>query len=95
MIAQSGLGKNGSSAKPEVRPILEPLLIGVKELAPLLGISEPTLERWRASGRLGLPGIKMGGRRLWPMAEIREWVESGMPDRETWLALRKANGKRL
>jgi excisionase family DNA binding protein len=69
---------------------LEPLAVCTKELARLLAISVATLERWNNSGKLGPPGIKIGGRRLWPLAEVREWVNAGMPDRETWLALKRS-----
>jgi hypothetical protein len=65
---------------------LEPLAIGTKDLARLLGISVATLERWNDSGELGPAGIKKGGRRLWPVAEVRAWVDAGMPRRETWQA---------
>lgn len=69
---------------------LEPLAIGTKELARMLSVSVATLERWDSGGRLGPPGVKIGGRRLWPLAEVRAWVEAGLPDRETWLALRRS-----
>jgi predicted DNA-binding transcriptional regulator AlpA len=75
-------------------PDLEPLAIGIKDLARLLGISVATLERWNDSGELGPGGIKKGGRRLWPLAEIKEWVAAGMPRRETWLAERILTQKR-
>jgi predicted DNA-binding transcriptional regulator AlpA len=71
----------------------EALAAGAKNLARMLGISVATFWRWDASGELGPPGIRKGGRRLWPLAEIRQWVAAGMPRRSEWLALRQANGK--
>jgi predicted DNA-binding transcriptional regulator AlpA len=64
----------------------EPLTVGAKILAGMLGISVATFWRWDSSGELGPPGIKKGGRRLWPLAEVRAWVAAGMPNRRTWLA---------
>jgi hypothetical protein len=92
MILQAMLEQNGSSASPTPASALEPLLIGSKDLARILAISVPTLERWNNSGELGPPGIKKGGRRLWPLAEVKEWVGQGMPRRETWMAMNRARG---
>jgi predicted DNA-binding transcriptional regulator AlpA len=78
-------------AKQSVTLALEPLVVTTEELAQLLRISVATLDRWRDSGRLGPPGNKIGGRRLWALTEIREWIARGMPPRETWLALVRAN----
>jgi hypothetical protein len=68
---------------------MEPLAIGAKHLANLLGVSLATVHRWDAGGLLGPAGNKIGGRRLWPVAEVRAWVAAGMPDRATWLALKR------
>jgi predicted DNA-binding transcriptional regulator AlpA len=72
----------------------ETLAAGAKVLARMLGISIATFWRWDSSGELGPPGIRKGGRRLWPLAEIRQWVAAGMPHRSEWLALRNAEGRR-
>jgi len=72
---------------------LEPLNVGTKELARLLAISVATLERWNDSGELGPAGIKKGGRRLWPLAEVKEWVNAGMPRREFWAARNGTKGR--
>jgi predicted DNA-binding transcriptional regulator AlpA len=58
----------------------------------MLGISVATFWRWDASGELGPPGVRKGGRRLWPLAEVRAWVTVGMPNRAIWLARSQANG---
>jgi predicted DNA-binding transcriptional regulator AlpA len=88
---------NPTSTIPEAKargPCPEPLLVGGKDLARLLGISTATFWRWDSSGELGPAGIKKGGRRLWALAEVREWVAAGMPGRQTWLALRAAANRR-
>lgn len=64
----------------------EMLLIGRKALAKMFDISEATFARWDSSGMLGPRGHKRGGRKLWIMAEVRRWVEAGMPPRLEWLA---------
>ena len=73
-------------------PALEPLAVGARDLARILGISEATLWRWDAGGELGPGGVKKRGRRLWCVAEVKEWVAAGMPSRDAWLALKRVNG---
>jgi hypothetical protein len=80
------------SAKPATPVIMEPLAVGKHDVARLLGISVPTLERWESSDKLGPAGIKKGGRKLWPLAELKAWVAAGMPERQAWLAIRRATG---
>ncbi|HWY86028.1 MAG TPA: hypothetical protein VNX28_04855 [Gemmataceae bacterium] len=68
-------------------PTIELLLVDARQAAVLLSISIATFWRWESSGELGPPGTKKVGRRLWALAELRDWVGAGMPRRETWLAL--------
>jgi len=76
------------------KPALEALAVGARELARMLGISEATLWRWDSSEEFGPAAIKKLGRRLWPVAEVREWVVVRMPRRETWNALQaQRNGR--
>jgi predicted DNA-binding transcriptional regulator AlpA len=65
----------------------EPLLVEMRTLAQLLSISIATGWRWDSSGQLGPRGFKKGGKRLWRLSELREWVDSGMPPRKEWEAL--------
>lgn len=66
-----------------VRTELEPLLIGKREAAKLLNISERTLTTHTQSGLI--PSITLEGRRLYPLEELRLWIkqrldaESGKP----------------
>jgi predicted DNA-binding transcriptional regulator AlpA len=66
---------------------LEPLLVEMRMIARLLSISIATAWRWDSSGQLGPRGFKMGGKRLWRLSELREWVQSGMPPRKEWEVL--------
>jgi predicted DNA-binding transcriptional regulator AlpA len=80
--------ERSARATPTPCAVVEPLVVGAKDLALLLAISEPTLWRWQSSGELGPTGILKRGRRLWPMAEIKAWVAADMPRRDAWLAMR-------
>jgi len=42
---------------------------------------------WDAAGKLPAP-IRIGGRVVWRLDEIRDWLNAGAPDRETWTAIR-------
>jgi hypothetical protein len=76
-------------ARPEA-PSLEPLAVGREQVAALLSIGLATLDRWDSAGLLGPVGIKKAGRKLWSLAELREWVVSEMLGRREWLARRAA-----
>ena len=58
---------------------IDPLLIGRTELARLLDISEPTLDRLRAAGRIGPGEIRISGVR-YSLSEVREWIDSRRAD---------------
>jgi predicted DNA-binding transcriptional regulator AlpA len=60
-----------------------PLVVDAKRLAKLLGCGLRTVRSWNATGKLPKP-IRIGGRVLWYLPEIRSWIECGSPSRETW-----------
>jgi predicted DNA-binding transcriptional regulator AlpA len=64
------------------------LLTDIKGLETMLERDERSLWRDHAAGRLPRP-IKLGKLTKWRVAEIREWVEAGCPDRKTWEGSRK------
>lgn len=68
---------------------LLPLVVDARRLAKLLCCGLRTVRTWDAAGKLPAP-IRIGGRVVWRVAEIRAWLEAGAPDRETWTALRDA-----
>lgn len=68
---------------------VEPLLVGVSDTAVILGISKPMLYQMISDGRFGLIGIKFGSRRLFPVEEIKNWIQAGCPCREKWLSIKK------
>jgi excisionase family DNA binding protein len=49
-------------------------LLGVEEVAGLLGVSRFTIYSWAAKRRL--PAVKVGSRLMFRPSEIRRWVDS-------------------
>lgn len=68
---------------------LAPLVVDAKRLAKLLCCGVRTVRTWDAAGKLPVP-IRIGGRVVWRVSEVRAWLDAGAPDRETWVALRAA-----
>jgi len=85
---------NLTSPPPASPPVVvadtaQPLLIPADVAGPLCGRSEASWWRDHAAARVPAP-IKLGGRTLWRVAELRRWVEAGCPPRRTWEALTAA-----
>ena len=68
---------------------LPPLVVDAKRLAKLLGLGLRTIRTHDAAGKLPAP-VRIGGRVVWSVAEIRAWLSAGAPDRATWAAIRDA-----
>ncbi|MBN9523298.1 helix-turn-helix domain-containing protein [bacterium] len=66
-----------------------PLVADAKGLAKLLGLGVRTIRSHDAAGKLPQP-LKLGGRVVWRLDELRAWLDAGAPDRATWAALRAA-----
>jgi predicted DNA-binding transcriptional regulator AlpA len=69
---------------------LSPLVVDARRLAKLLCAGVRTVRTWDAAGKLPAP-IRIGGRVVWRVAEIKDWLDAGAPNRETWAALRAAS----
>ena len=65
------------------RPL--PLVVDARRLAKLLCAGVRTVRTWDAAGKLPAP-IRIGGRVVWRVDEIRAWLAAGAPNRETWAA---------
>lgn len=63
------------------------LTVDASTLAGLLGVSVRTIRTWDRLGTIPAP-VRIGGRVLWRTDEIRQWLDAGSPDRETWDAIR-------
>jgi predicted DNA-binding transcriptional regulator AlpA len=66
-----------------------------KALAVLLGgVGLRSIRTWDAAGKLPRP-IKVGGRVMWRLDEIRRWLAAGAPARAEWeVRLRAEGGER-
>jgi predicted DNA-binding transcriptional regulator AlpA len=69
---------------------LEALLVPADVAGPLCGRSEASWWRDHAAGRVPAP-VKLGGRTLWRVEELRRWVAAGCPDRRDWEARAHTN----
>jgi len=79
---------------PSERPaqpaaLAEPLLVPAAKAARLCGVSEASWYRLKAAGKLPAP-VRLGGRVLWRVEELRRWCAAGCPDLRTWQALESA-----
>lgn len=73
------------------RPLL-PLVVDARRLAKLLCAALRTVRSWDAAGKLPMP-LRIGGRVVWRVAEIKAWLAAGAPDRATWEARKAAARK--
>ena len=77
------------AADPPAAAADSPLVADARRLAALLDVGLRTVRTWDAAGRLPAP-VRIGGRVVWRVCEIRAWLDAGAPDRETWAAIRAA-----
>jgi predicted DNA-binding transcriptional regulator AlpA len=60
-----------------------------KRLAKLLCAGIRTVRTWDAAGKLPAP-VRIGGRVVWRVDEIRAWLAAGAPCRDEWETRRTA-----
>lgn len=68
--------------------VTSPILVPAKAAAALCGRSVASWWRDLAAGRVPAP-LKLGGRTLWRVEELREWVEADCPPRAEWEGRRR------
>jgi len=56
----------------------EPVLLTVKEVAEMLGLSERTVYRLTDMGKMPRP-VKIGAAVRWRRSELDTWIEDGCP----------------
>lgn len=78
-----------AATQPAGSDPLIPLVADAKGLSKLLGLGVRTIRTHDAAGKLPQP-VKLGGRVVWRLDEVRAWLDAGAPDRATWAALRAA-----
>lgn len=59
-------------------PTIEPVLIGKRDAARMLGLGISTLERYILCGWVPKP-VKIGNALRWRIDELREWINAGCP----------------
>ena len=69
-----------------------PLVVDAWRLAKLLDAGVRTVRSWDAAGKLPIP-IRLGGKVVWRLDEIRDWLAAGAPRRDEWQARRAAARK--
>jgi predicted DNA-binding transcriptional regulator AlpA len=69
--------------------VMEPLLVNIKQAVALCGISEATWFRLQAA-RKTPEAVKIAGRSMFRLQDIRDWVAMGCPDRRTFEVRKRA-----
>jgi predicted DNA-binding transcriptional regulator AlpA len=64
-------------------------VVDARRLAAMLCAGIRTVRTWDAAGKLPAP-LRIGGRVVWRVSEIRDWLDAGAPDRQTWARIRDA-----
>ena len=77
------------TARPRSRK-QSPLVVDARRLARLLCCGVRSVRTWDAAGRLPAP-LRIGGRVVWSVAEIKQWIRAGCPLREEWEARKAAS----
>ena len=62
-----------------------PLVVDARRLALMLCAGLRTVRTWDTAGKLPTP-LRIGGRVVWRVDEIRAWLAADAPDRKTWEA---------
>jgi hypothetical protein len=67
--------------------------VDTRTAARLVGISVASWDRLRSAGRIGPVEVRLGGRVLYDLGELRAWVEARgadgrLPGRREWQARR-------
>ena len=66
---------------------LEPLLVPAAVAAEMVGVSRAAWWGYHASGRCPSP-VKLGGRTLWRVEELKAWVAADCPPRVKWQGMK-------
>jgi predicted DNA-binding transcriptional regulator AlpA len=69
--------------KPLAGVPIEPILIDARAAAALCGVARSTFLGWDAAGLSPRP-IRLGGRVLWCVANLRDWAAAGCQSREAF-----------
>ncbi len=74
-------------ADPPSQPAGSTLVVDARRLSVMLCAGIRTVRTWDAAGKLP-KAVRIGGRVVWRVDEIRAWLAAGAPDRKTWEAMK-------
>lgn len=57
-------------------PVVKAELVGIPEIAEMLGVVRATVDKWRRRGVLPAPGWVVGHAPIWEASEIRTWARA-------------------
>lgn len=77
------------STKQPLRRRLRAVLVRRSQAAEVCGLGTSTFDRHDAAG-LVPAGRKVGGCKLWSIAELKAWAAHGCPQRAEWAAVWQA-----
>jgi predicted DNA-binding transcriptional regulator AlpA len=78
------------AGQQELRGCLrDPLLVAATDACQLAGVSKATWWRLRAADKIPAH-VRLGGRVLWRVEELKAWIAAGCPDGQTWRSRRAA-----
>lgn len=60
-----------------------PILVSACDAASLCGVSARTWWRLDSAGKVP-QAVRLGGRKLWRLAELRDWTAANCPPRSEW-----------
>ena len=70
-----------------------PSLLSAKRSSALVGVSLRTWWRLDSSGKIPA-AVRIGNAKRWRTLELKDWIESGCPDRVKWEAIRRRSWDR-
>jgi len=79
-------GHSEGSTGPKAVDVCPRLALGCREAAKAIGLSERSFRRGISAGRVP-QGLKVGGRRLWPLEGpngLKAWLAAGCPPAHDW-----------
>ena len=74
------------------KPSVERLTVSASEAAEMIGIAKSTFLSKQESDMVPLKRIKLGGRVLYDVAEIKAWISAGCPSGSAWRERWEARG---
>src|SRR5262245_32552182 len=74
---------------PKATSLIEPLMVGADEAARLCGIGRSTWFRLKSAGKTP-KALRLGGRSLYSVADLKLWVTLGCPARKEFEARKAA-----